>query len=80
MIKSSCSLGSPGVEFIKASSKCKVKGTPKYVPTSLSVDWNAVAEEIAVGPDGDSLNEDSLDKLTMPWRYGIGWTEERAIC
>ena len=57
---------SPGIEFVKGSSKGKVEGTPEYVPTSPLVDWNAVADEIAVGPDGgDSLDEDSLDGLAM---------------
>ena len=43
-----------------------MEGTPEYVPTSPLVDWNAVADEIAVGPDGgDSLDEDSLDGLAM---------------
>lgn len=49
------------------------------MPTSPSVDWNTVTDEIAVGSDGDSLDEDSLDNPTMSWRYGIGWTKERAI-
>jgi hypothetical protein len=57
----------------KGSSKGKVKGTPKYIPTSPSVDWNAVTDEMAVGPDGqDSLDEDSLEDLTMSWQWGIG--------
>jgi hypothetical protein len=69
---------SPGVEFVKGSSEEKMEGTPEYVPTSPSVDWNAVADEMAAGPDGrDSLDEDSLDALTMPWHYGIGWTKDR---
>ena len=72
VIEPSCSLGSLGVEFVKGSSKCKVEGTPKYIPTSPSVDWNAVADEIAVRSDGDSLYTDSLDELTMSWRHGIG--------
>jgi hypothetical protein len=80
VIKPSCSPGSPGVEFVEGSSECKVEGTPEYIPTSPSVDWNAIADEIAARSDGDSLYEDSLDELTMSWRYGIGWTEERAIC
>ena len=79
VIESSCSPGSPDAEFIEGSSKCKVEGTPKYVPTSPSVDWNAVADGIAAQSDGDSLYADSLDELTMSWRHGIGWTEERAI-
>jgi hypothetical protein len=57
----------------------KVEGTPKYVPTSPSVDWNAVADEMAADPDDhDSLDEDTLEDLTMSWRHGIGWSEERA--
>ena len=79
VIEPSCSPSSPGVEFVKGSSKCKAEGTPKYVSTSPSVDWNAVTDEIAARSKGDSLYEDSLDKLTMSWRYGISWTEERAI-
>ena len=77
VIEPSCSPGSPDIEFIKGSSKCKVEGTPEYIPTSPSVDWNAIADEIAVRSDGDSLYADSLDKLTMSWKHGIGWTEER---
>ena len=80
VIEPSCSPGSPDIEFVKGSSKCKVEGTPKYVPTSPLVDWNTVADEIAVQSDRDSLYTDSLDELTMSWRHGIGWTEERAIC
>ena len=80
VIEPSCSPGSPDVEFAEGSSECKVEGTPEYVPTSPSVDWNAVADGIAVQSDGDSLYADSLDELTMSWRHGIGWTEERAIC
>ena len=80
VIEPSCSPGSPDTEFVEGSSECKVEGTPKYVPTSPSVDWNAVADGIAVWSDGDSLYADSLDELTMSWRHGIGWTEERAIC
>ena len=79
VIKPSCSPGSPDAEFIEGSSECKVEGTPEYVPTSPSVDWNTVADGIAVQSDGDSLYADSLDELTMSWRHGIGWTEERAI-
>jgi hypothetical protein len=79
VIEPHCSPGFPGVEFVEGNSEGKVKGTPKYVPTSPLLDWNAVADEIAVGPDGDSLNKDSLDNLTMSWQYGIGWTKERAI-
>jgi hypothetical protein len=68
VIELRCSPGSPGVDFVKGSSKGKVKGTPEYVPTSPSVDWNAVTDEMAVGPDGrDSLDEDSLEDLTMYW-------------
>jgi hypothetical protein len=53
-----CSLG---VEFIEGSSEGKVEGTPKYVPTSPSMDWNAIAGGMAVDPNGqDSLNGDSL--------------------
>jgi hypothetical protein len=59
---------SPGVEFVEGSSKGKVEGTPEYVPTSPSVDWNAVADEMAASPDSwDSLDEDSLEDLTMSW-------------
>ena len=79
VIEPCCSPGSPDVEFVEGSSEWKVEGTPKYVLTSPSVDWNAVANEIAVQSDRDSLYADSLDKLTMSWRHGIGWTEERAI-
>jgi hypothetical protein len=79
MIKPHCSLGSPGVKFVEGSSEGKVEGTPEYVPTSPSVDWNAVADEMAVDPyDRDSLDEDTLEDLTMSWRHGIGWSEERA--
>ena len=80
VIEPSYSPGSPDVEFIKGSSECKVEGTPEYIPISPSVDWNTVADEIAVRSDRDSLYADSLDELTMSWRHGIGWTEERAIC
>ena len=79
VIEPSCSPGSPDAEFIEGSSEHKVEGTPKYVPTSPSVDWNTVADGIAVWSDGDSLYMDSLDELTISWRHGIGWTEERAI-
>ena len=79
VIEPSCSPGSPDAESVEGSSKCKVEGTPKYVPTSPSMDWNAVADGIAARSDGDSLDADSLDELTMSWRHGIGWTEERAI-
>ena len=79
VIEPSCSPGSPGAEFVEGSSECKVEGTPKYVPTSPSMDWNTVADGIAVRSDGDNLDADSLDELTMSWRHGIGWTEERAI-
>ena len=79
VIEPSCSPGSPEAEFVKGSSECKVEGTPEYVPTSPSMDWNAVADGIAARSDGDSLDVDSLDELTMSWRHGIGWTEERAI-
>ena len=79
VIEPSCSPGSPDVEFIEGSSECKVEGTPEYVPTSPLVDWNTVADEIAAQSDRDSLYADSLDELTMSWRHGIGWTEERAI-
>jgi hypothetical protein len=78
-VPSGCSPGSPGVEFVKGSSEGKVKGTPKYVPTSPLVAWNAVTDEMAVGPDGqNSLDKDSLEDLTMSWQYGIGWTKDRA--
>jgi hypothetical protein len=44
------------------------------------VDWNAVADEMAVDPyDRDSLDEDTLEDLTMSWQHGIGWYEERAV-
>jgi hypothetical protein len=67
--------------FIKGSSKEKVEETPEYMPTSPSVDWDVVADEMAAGPDGqDSLDEDSLEDLTMSWHQGIGWTKERAAC
>ena len=79
VIEPSCSPGSPEAEFVEGSSKCKVEGTPECVPTSPSIDWNAVADGIAARSDGDSLDADSLDELTMSWRHGIGWTEERAI-
>ena len=79
VIKPSCSPGSPDAEFIEGSSECKVEGTPEYIPTSPLVDWNTVADEIAVRSGGDSLYTDSLDQLTMSRRHGIGWTEERAI-
>ena len=59
-------------EFVKGSSECKVEGTPEYVPTSPSVDWNTVADEIAARSDRDSLCVDSLYELTMSWRHGIG--------
>jgi hypothetical protein len=76
VIEPHCSPGSPGVEFIEGSSESKVEGTPKYVPTSPPMD--AVADEMAAGPDRrDSLDKDSLEDLTMSWRYGIGWTEDR---
>jgi hypothetical protein len=79
VVEPRCSLGSPGVEFVEGSSEGKVEGTPEYVPTSPSVDWNVVADEMAADPyDHDSLDEDSLEDLTMSWRYGIGWSEERA--
>jgi hypothetical protein len=68
VIELCCSLSSPGVEFIEGSSEGKVEGTPKYVPTSPLVDWNAVADEMVGGPDDrDSLDKDSLDDLTMSW-------------
>ena len=70
---------SPGVEFVEGSSEDKVEGTPEYVPTSPSVDWNVVADEMVADPyDRDSLDEDTLEDLTMSWRHGIGWSEERA--
>ena len=76
VIEPHCSLG---VEFVEGSFEVKVEGTPKYVPTSPSVDWNAVTDEMAVGPDGqDSLDKDSLEDLTMSWCWEIGWTEEKA--
>jgi hypothetical protein len=79
VIKPCCSPGSPGVEFVKESSEGKVEGTPEYVPTSPSVDWIAVADEMAADPyDCDSLNEDTLEDLTMSWQHGISWSEERA--
>ena len=59
--------------------KCRIEGTPKYIPTSPLVDWNAIADEIAARSDRDGLYEDPLDELTMSWRGGISWTEERAI-
>jgi hypothetical protein len=63
VIEPRCSPGSPGVEFVEGSSEGKVEGTPEYVPTSPSVDWNAVADEMAADPyDHDSLNEDTLEK------------------
>jgi hypothetical protein len=81
IIKPRCSLGFPGVEFIEGSSEGKVEGTPEYVPTSPSVDWNTVADEMAADPyDRDSLNEDTLEDLTMSWQHGIGWSEERVAC
>ena len=79
VIEPSCSPGSPDAEFVEGSSECKVEGTPEYVPTSPPMDWNTVADGIAAQSDGDSLYADSLDELTMSWRHGIGWTEERAI-
>jgi hypothetical protein len=79
VIELHCSPGSPGVEFVEGSSEGKVEGTPKYVPTSPSVDWNTVADEMAANPyDRDSLDEDTLEDLTMSWQHGIGWSEERA--
>jgi hypothetical protein len=79
VIEPCCSPGSPGVKFIEGSSEGKVEGTPEYVPTSPSVDWNAVADEMAADPyDRDSLDEDTLEDLTMSWRHGIGWSDERA--
>jgi hypothetical protein len=81
VIEPCCSPGSPGVEFVEGSSKEKVKGTPEYVPTSPSVDWNAVTDEMVGGPDDrGSLGEDSLEDLTMSWQYGIGWTKDRVTC
>jgi hypothetical protein len=78
VIEPRCSPGSPGVEFVEGSSEGKVEGTPEYVPTSPSVDWNAVIDEMAVDPyDRDSLDEDTLEDLTMSWCHGIGWSEER---
>jgi hypothetical protein len=50
VIEPRCSLGSPGVEFVEGSSEGKVEETPEYVPTSPSVDWNAVADKMAVDP------------------------------
>ena len=79
VIEPSCSPGFLEAEFVEGSSECKVEGTPEYVPTSPSMDWNTVAGGIAAQSDGDSLDADSLDKLTMSWRHGIGWTKERAI-
>jgi hypothetical protein len=80
VIEPCCSPGSPGVEFVKGSSEGKVEGTPKYIPTSPSVDWNMVADEVAVDPyDRNSLDEDTLEDLTMSWRHGLGWSEERAV-
>jgi hypothetical protein len=68
VIEPHCSLGSPGVEFVKGSSEGKVEGTPKYVPTSPSVDWSVVADEMAVNHyDHNSLDEDTLEDLTMSW-------------
>jgi hypothetical protein len=79
VIEPHCSPGSPGVKFVEGSSEGKVEGTPKYVPTSPSVDWNAVADEMAADPyDCNSLDEDTLEDLTMSWRHGISWSEERA--
>jgi hypothetical protein len=79
VIEPRCSPGSPGVEFVEGSSEGKVEGTPEYVPISPSVDWSAVADEMAADPyDRDSLNEDTLEDLTMSWRHGIGWSDERA--
>jgi hypothetical protein len=79
VIEPRCSPGSPGVEFVEGSSEGKVEGTPEYVPTSPSVDWSAVADEMAADPyDRDSLDEDTLEDLTMSWRHGIGWSDERA--
>jgi hypothetical protein len=60
---------SPGVEFVEGSSEEKMEGTPEYVPTSPSVDWIAVADEMAAGPGGrDSLDEDSLDAVRTTQR------------
>ena len=68
VIESCCSPGSPGVEIIEGSSEGKVKGTPEYIPTFPLVDWNTVTDEMVAGPDGrDSLDEDSLEDLTMSW-------------
>ena len=53
VIEPSCSPGSPDIEFVEGNSKCKVEGTPEYVPTSPSMDWNAVADGIAARSDGD---------------------------
>jgi hypothetical protein len=79
MIEPRCAPGSPGVEFVEGSSEGKVEGTPKYVPTSPPMDWDAVADEIAANPyDRNSLEEDTLDDLTMSWRHGIGWSKDRA--
>ena len=44
VIEPSCSPGSPDAEFVEGSSECKVEGTPEYVPTSPSMDWNTVAD------------------------------------
>jgi hypothetical protein len=68
VIEPRCSPGSPGVKFVEGSSEGKVEGTPKYVPTSPSVDWNAVTDEMAADPyDRDSLDEDTSEDLTMSW-------------
>jgi hypothetical protein len=79
VIEPCCSPGSPGVKFVEGSSEGKVEGTPEYVPTSPSVDWDALADEMAADPyDHNSLDKDTLEDLTMSWRHGIGWSEERA--
>jgi hypothetical protein len=68
VIEPHCTPGSLGVEFVEGSSRGKVEGTPKYVPTSPLVDLNVVADEMAVDcHDCDSLNEDTLEDLTMSW-------------
>ena len=55
-------------------------GTSEYMPTS-PIDWNAITDDITEGPDGcNSLEEDSLEDVTMSWQWGIGQTKERVAC
>jgi hypothetical protein len=73
VIEPRCSPGSPGVEFVEGSSEGKVEGTTKYVPCGT--------DEMAADPyDHDSLDKDTLEDLTLSWRHGVGWSEERAAC